>query len=150
MTAQRRTVGAVHVVPLKDGTNVHAIALPEADFAFFDTRTEQLESLEQILKLPILFRVSVHKSAWSKGRWLKVGKVDVPAVLLEPIETFIQDPIQPESFEIYRGGNIRPATKAECVGLERCAVWEPEHVEDRLCDHYQGRPNIWVELMKLK
>ncbi|NHQ86170.1 hypothetical protein HA050_08575 [Iodobacter sp. HSC-16F04] len=138
------------MIPLEDGTTVHAIALPEADFAFFDTRAEQLENIKKIFECPILFRVAVHKSAWSQGRWLKVGKVEVPAQLMEPVATFIQDPIKPENFQIYLSGNFRPATKTECVGLSRCAVWEPSHVEDRLRDHYQGRPNIWIEQMRLK
>lgn len=36
-----------------------------------------------------------------------------------------------------------PATRAQCAGLERTAVWDPEHLEDRLRDHRAGRPNRW-------
>ena len=42
------------------------------------------------------------------------------------------------------------ATRAECVGLERSAVWDPEHVEDRLRDHRAGRPNKWAETLAMK
>ena len=42
----------------------------------------------------------------------------------------------------------RLAIAEECVGLERAAVWEPEHVEDRLRDHFAGRSNRWVESLK--
>jgi hypothetical protein len=42
-----------------------------------------------------------------------------------------------------------PATLAECSGLERAAVWDPEHVVDRLRDHAAGRPNQWVESLKI-
>jgi hypothetical protein len=37
-----------------------------------------------------------------------------------------------------------------CVGLERAAVWDPEHVEDRLRDHRAGVPNKWVESLALR
>jgi hypothetical protein len=42
------------------------------------------------------------------------------------------------------------ATRAQCAGLERSAVWDPEHVEDRLRDHRAGRPNKWAESLALK
>jgi len=54
------------------------------------------------------------------------------------------------AFQIYLAGHIRQASRAECEGLERCAVWEPEHVEDRLRDHFAGKPNVWVESLRLK
>lgn len=38
----------------------------------------------------------------------------------------------------------------EVEGLERLAVWDPEHVEDRIRDHYNGVQNIWVESLRLK
>jgi hypothetical protein len=42
------------------------------------------------------------------------------------------------------------ATRAACEGLERSAVWDPEHVEDRLRDHRAGRTNKWVESLAVK
>ena len=43
----------------------------------------------------------------------------------------------------------RTASLAECEALESAAVWEPDHVEDRLRDHYAGRPNRWVESLRI-
>jgi hypothetical protein len=150
MKHQRRIVGAVHSVPLEDGTYIYAVALPEADFAFMDTRSTQLSNVSEVFSYPILFRVAVHKSAWKTGRWPKVGKVEISESVLAPQPTFIHDPLRPDKFEIYLAGEIRPATKAECDGLECCSVWEPEHVEDRLRDHYEGKTNKWVELLHLR
>jgi hypothetical protein len=150
MKRQRRTVGALLSVPLGDGTNCYALTLPKADFAFFDLRSGSAEESTHILSRPILFRVAVHKSAWATGRWPKISKVEVPRDLLEPQPTFMQDAIHPERFSIYLAGHIRQASRAECEGLERCAVWEPEHVEDRLRDHFEGKPNVWVESLRLK
>lgn len=42
------------------------------------------------------------------------------------------------------------ATRAQCAGLERSAVWDAEHVEDRLRDRRAGRLNKWAESLALK
>lgn len=150
MKKQQRTVGAILTVPLGDGTTCYAITLSEADFAFFDVRTNEASPPPTLITSPVLFRVAVHKSAWASGRWLKVGKVEPPAHLKSPQPTFMQDALDPKQFQIYVGGSIRPASRAECEGLERTAVWDPEHVESRLRDHYAGVPNKWVESLRIK
>ena len=150
MTKQQRSVGAVHAVPLSDGTTCFALTLPEADFAFFDSRAKEALPPMELLAKPILFRVAVHKSAWVTGRWPKVSKIGVPSHLLAPQPKFIQDALHPDRIEIYLGGNVRPASRAECEGLERAAVWEPGHVEDRLRDHYAGVANPWLESLRLR
>jgi hypothetical protein len=144
MTRQQRMVGAVLAVPLGDGTNTFALTLPEADFAFFDARTTESTAPVDLLLKPVLFRVAVHKSAWSTARWPRVSKVVVPAELETPQPRFIQDALHPERFEIYLAGAIRPASRAECEGLEPAAVWEPEHVEERLRSHYAGTKSAWA------
>ena len=58
--------------------------------------------------------------------------------------------MRPEKFSIYEDGKIRSASKEECLGLERAAVWEPSHVEERIVDYYAGRKNQWLESLKLK
>jgi hypothetical protein len=147
---QQRTMGAILRVPLNDGWHTYAQTLHEADFAFFDARTRDALAIEEIIQRPILFREAVHKSAYSTGRWPKVGKSPLKPELALPVPKFIQDGLCPDKFEIYLGGVIRPATKEECVGLSRCSVWEADHIEDRLNDHYAGVPNKWVELERLK
>jgi hypothetical protein len=136
------------MVPLGKRWHAYAWTLPEADFAFFDLRASSDVPVEEVVRHSIAFRVAVHKSAWTDGRWVRVGKVDPPAELLAPVPTFIRDPLNGQ-LSIYRLGDIRRATRAECVGLERCAVWDPEHVEDRLRDHFAGRPNKWVQSLAL-
>ena len=89
--------------------------------------------------------------AVTSGRWIIVGNVPLDDTLLNPLLFFVQDIMRKDRFSIYeKGGKIRPATKEECVGLERAAVWEPSHVEDRLRDNYAGHKNKWVESLKIK
>lgn len=148
--AQRRNVGVVLKIPLDGNVACFALTLPEADFAFFGPEAAQDAPTSKLFSHAVLFRVAVHKSAWSLGRWSKVGKVEVPVSLLTPVPTFIQDALDPSMFQLYIGGNIRPAKRSECEGLECCAVWEPEHAEQRLRDHLAGVPNVWVEQLRIK
>lgn len=147
---QRRTVGSIVQVALGDGTYCYAQTLEEPEFAFFDVRHRLLPQAREIVAKPLLFRLWVMNHAVTGGRWLNVGKAPVTDDLARPVPRFKQDALDPSRFEIYLNGNSRPATVQECVGLERAAVWDPEHVEDRLRDHYAGRPNRWVESLRLK
>ena len=65
---------------------------------------------------------------------------------------FIQDSLNPSKFESYNPntGEITPSTKEECIGLERAAVWEAEHVESRITDFFNSRENVWVKQLELK
>jgi len=88
--------------------------------------------------------------AVTRGRWKIVGHIPLEEALVVPRPHFIQDALKPESFSIYERGAIRPATKEECIGLEREAVWDPTHAEDRVRDHYLGRKNKWLESLKIR
>lgn len=59
------------------------------------------------------------------------------------------DPLDRSVITLYQGGKETPATKTEAKGLERAAVWDPEHIQDRLRDHYMGRLNKWVKLLRI-
>lgn len=147
---QRYSIGGILKVPLGDGWHTYGQMIGDAQVAFFDARTKTDLPADEIVKRPVLFRLAVDKYAVSKFVWLRIGKADVPDVLKIHEPQFIQDALNPECFRIYCGGVIRPATRAECEGLERCAVWSPEQVVDRINDHYKGIPNKWVESLRLK
>ena len=148
---QNRIVGDIARINLGDEFHVYARVLEEALFAFYDGRFSEELPVDRIIALPILFQIPVMDHAIKRGRWVIVGNAMLEEVLLNPPPQFMQDALQKDRFSIYeKGGKIRPATKEECVGLERAAVWEPTHVEDRLRDYYAGRKNKWVESLKIK
>jgi hypothetical protein len=144
MPTYRRVVGSVHAVPVQNAY-IFCVTLPEADFAFFDCLLPLPEMPTDLLKRQQLFRVAVHKSAYNKGRWPRVDAVSVPPELLKPVPTFMRDAMKPQEYSIYLAGEIRSTSREECTGLEQSAVWDPEHVESRLSDHYAGTPNVWVK-----
>ena len=142
--SNKRTIGDVVKISLGDRTHTYARVLSDASFAVYDARETKELPLEEIIQRPVLFFVAVMDHAVKKGRWPVVGHSPVQDRLLPP-PRFIQDPLDRDSFSIYENGRIRRATRQECIGMERAAVWEPEHVEDRLRDHYAGRKNKIIE-----
>jgi len=146
--APKRVVGDIVKIPLGDGWHSYARVLPEASYAFYDSRVNGDDPVEEIIARPILFFAAVMGYAIKKSRWPIVGHVPSEDQLKAP-PRFIQDALNKDRFEVYEDGKIRPSTRAECAGLECAAVWDPEHVEDRLRDHYAGRKNKWVESLKV-
>lgn len=94
-----------------------------------------------------MFTVWVTNDAVTSGRWPVIGNVSLSPELEVAPKFFKQDPIS-KTFSIYHQGQETSASLAECGNLERAAVWEPSHIEDRLRDHYLGIPNQWVESLK--
>jgi Immunity protein 26 len=150
--SKRIVAGDVIKIPLGDGDGTHTYArvFPGASYGFYDWLATEELPIEQVIRLPILFFAAVMDSAVNEGRWPIVGHVPLDDRIVPPPK-FIQDPLNSNSFSIYlNSGEIIQATREECLGLERSAVWYPEHMEDRLRDQYAGRENKWVELLKMR
>jgi hypothetical protein len=141
-------LGAVIEIDLENGHFAYGRILGGADYGIYDLYTPQrITDIEQIIQRPIIFIVAVYNYAINSRRWVKIGKAPLSPSLQELPFKFIQDALHPDRFELYNpiSGAITPALKEECKGLERCAVWSPEHVEERIHDHHVGRPNKWLK-----
>lgn len=144
---QRITLGSVLEINIENKYYTYAQILHEV-CVFFDYRSkEKISDFSILQEVPILFFLGVYNDVITKGIWPKVGKMPIRNDCKVVPNMFIQDSMHPDRFEIYitETGEIVPATKEECIGLERCAVWDSNHVEDRIRDHYLGVPCIWVE-----
>jgi Immunity protein 26 len=146
----KRRVGDVVEIDLGDGFHAYARILNEASFAVYDCRCDTELPLAEILKRPVLFRLAVMDWAVKKGRWKVIGGSPLEGCFSILPPKFIQDPIDKDRFSIYEHGLIRPASREECAGIERTAVWDPSHVEDRIRDHFAGRSNKWVESLSIR
>jgi hypothetical protein len=153
---QRRGEGAVIEIPLGDGRRAFGRLLYEPLIEFFDLEVPDTDSIdiERIVRAPVAFTIYAMNSAVATGRWREVGRspltdaerVSVPRfckrdALTGELSIYWEDPLSEEAHEIR-------ATREECEALEPAAVWSAEHVEDRLRDHLDGRPNKWLELMR--
>src|SRR5688500_7114457 len=151
---QKWTKGAVVSISLGNGYSGFGQMLDEPEYAFFDLRHKPNATLptpEQVVAERVLFRVWVMRRAHSKGRWLKTGIAPIVSELAKKVLLFNQDPLKPDSFLLsYDGVSGTPCTANECKQFERATVWDPEHVEDRLRDYFAGRPNKWVESLRVR
>ena len=148
---QRLQPGAVVKIPLGD-CHAYGRLLINPYVAVYDSATrEDISELESIVAKPVLFTVAVYNHSVTKSRWPIVGKLPFDEETAELPLWFMQDAFAPTRCSLIDArGNVTPATIEQCIGLERCAVWEPEHVEERIRDHYAGRPNLHLESIKLK
>lgn len=154
MGKQRITEGSILEIKIENRYYVYAQILTKGlGYAFFDFKsTQRLMDFTVLKDAKILFILMVYSDVITQGRWLKVGKLPIRESLVVQPMKFIQDSLSPEKFELYNpnNGEIIPATKQEVLGLECAAVWEAEHVESRISDYYEARPNIWVEKLRIK
>jgi Immunity protein 26 len=141
--------GAFIRIPLADRSYGYGRLLEFPYAAFYDLRTiDQISDLDEISAKPIIFILAVHKSIIET--WEIIGQRPLEESMGQSFERFMQSPSDRSDCKIVdRAGNERPASPADCVGLERVAVWEPNHIEDRLLDTFMNRPNKWAESMKV-
>ena len=80
-----------------------------------------------------------------------IGDVELPESYLRPVKFYRQDGLHPERLSIrWSDGTEIPTDLAGIEGLEKHAFWGPEHVEDRIMDHFAGRPNKWLKGLALR
>lgn len=141
--------GDIVKIDLGDDSFCFGRVLEEPHIAFYDLKAIVAPDIQTIVALPILFIVWVMNNAVTSGRWPIIGNLPLDSELEGSPKFFKQDPIN-KTFSIYHRGQETSATLAECEKLERAAVWDPSHIEDRLHDYYSGVQNQWVESLKAK
>ena len=135
-------------IPLDGGYHAYGQMLDAPEYAFFDCRGQSAVPIDQVVSSPVLFRLWVMAYAHKRGRWSKIGVAQVPKVLVQPVQRFNQDALTGKIRLTYDGCDGPEATIDECEGVECAAVWDPEHVEDRLRDHYLGVRNRWADSLR--
>lgn len=115
--------------------------------AFFDFRSKnELEDVEEILRHRIAFRVPVAPDAAASGGWRLLGIAQLRGQLAERA-CYRHRPVGSQEAYLYKAGVSSPASPEELEGLEDLSTWFSTHVEERLEDHFAGRPNRHVEMM---
>lgn len=144
----KRIPGDIVQVDLGNGESGYGHIL-ENTIAFYDVKIPPDRPVAEIVAHPILFNVWVMDYAVTRGVWPVIGHAALDAKLLEE-PLFYKKDIISKQLTIYRDstGEETPATISACENLECAAVWDPEHIVDRLVDHFAGRPNQWVESLR--
>lgn len=151
MGKQRLKAGSLVRVDLADGHVAFGRVLEHSEIGFYDYFIQMGEppNPPDIYAAGIAFILTVMDKAVKSGRWQIIDERPLELDLQKPRDYFVMDGLSGK-YSIYRSsdGNVRAATSAECEGLERASVWQPEHIEERLRDHFVGRKNLWAEKLK--
>lgn len=151
----RRSEGSIVRIPIDDSGFGIGLVLREPLIAFYDHKYEfgDLFEVNEIIRMPIAFIIMVMNYAITDGIWPVIAKTKVPDILKYPPRFCKYDKLIskyyiyheiPQLAPIYE----RPASREECRSLEVAAVWEPEHVEERLRDKFEGRENVWLQELR--
>ncbi|GIH05499.1 hypothetical protein Rhe02_35660 [Rhizocola hellebori] len=148
--AVRFVSGGVLRVPLPGEEVAYAVMLATFPYVAFYGEDDGLVDHKPPSGRP-LFVVAVQKNAYSGGGWgpvlFRLGERDLPQIP----SFYRQNVMRADDCEIVEASGVtRKASPAECIGLERSAVWAAVHIERRIQDHYANRPNAFLESMRLK
>jgi hypothetical protein len=140
--------GDVVSVKLANGKFSFGRVLKNPLMAFYDLVSDVPTDAAVVIESPVAFKTWVVNKAMRSGRWPVIGHYPLSDELLKPVTFAKRDPIS-KAISTYVDGKETRASIDECKGLESAAVWSAEHVEDRLQDYFEGRPNKWVESMRI-
>jgi hypothetical protein len=147
--AVRFVSGGVLKVPLPGEEVAYAVMLAALPYVAFYGQDDGLVEHKSPSGRP-LFVVATQKNAYSGGGWgpvlFRLEERDLPQIP----SFYRQNMMRADDCEIIdASGATRKAGPAECIVLERSAVWAAVHAERRIQDHYAKRPNALLESMRL-
>ena len=121
-------------------------------WAFYAFRCREGALPEEVLRKPVLFKVwASERKGLESGTWEILGNLPLTEEERKPVPFFKQDILDPTHIAIYMSDSPGldsekeeiPATWEEIQGLEDMGVWYTPYIEDRLRDHFAGRPCKW-------
>ncbi|MEU8388141.1 Imm26 family immunity protein [Micromonospora sp. NPDC048842] len=147
-------------IDLGDGRWAYGRQLWSINAEFYDhvDATGQAADLLELVAKPVAFTTWVTDRCLQRnGRWVLLETVPLLKRERQRLDVKFRQDMFSGALSIASRSHPpsvyfseRPATVEDCEGLEREAIWSPEHIEDRLRDHFDDRPNMWVESLRPK
>ena len=147
MRAKRAKVGDIIEIHVHKEYYCYAQKLQHGETVFFDYKSEYpLNDYSVLDSCKPLFFVAIYDYILKKGIWHIVANHPVRDTFKDIRMYYIYHKFE-NTYELYNSetGDITPASREMCRGLECCAVWGDNHVEDRIYDYYAGHPCIWMK-----
>lgn len=136
-------LGDLYSVELPNGKFGFCRVIEEDYLQFFAYKSDQAQFDDSLIN-EVAFSVPLYNSNYKDSRLTFLKNIPFTnASESLPPKTYMYDPVF-EKYSIYQNGQIIPASKSDCEGLEPASVWELDHVIDRLL----GKTD-WVGVMKL-
>jgi Immunity protein 26 len=137
----RRTIGQIFQIPLGDGTFSYGQVISSSENVFFDYRDRgDILYMSEIVSSNKLFVICVDDYVLRKGVWKVLGKFTVKDVLI-PDQAFYWDNFNKRYLILRDGVGHFFASFEDVKNLECLSSWGHVSVEQRLRDHFAGRPN---------
>ncbi|UHA74903.1 Imm26 family immunity protein [Paenibacillus sp. 481] len=127
---KRIKLGDVYAIPLSDGMFSFGRRFKDASIAIYSHVSSSIEDVPQ--DEDYQFIVGVYDDVLKSGQWPVIE--NRPFGNEEeawPPPAYVIDKLT-GGYSIYYKGEMRKASKQECDGLEIAAVWEAEHIIDRI------------------
>lgn len=131
MARIRVRLGDVFQIPLPNGKYAYGRVYDDASVGIYSSITE--EPLQPpIGSRTFLFIVGLYSDILESGHWKIVGHdAFAPDESPWPPPYFVRDMISGE-YQIYHKGLFSPAQHGEIKGLEEAAVYDSDHIIDRI------------------
>ena len=146
---QRCIEGAILEIPINNGEYyVYAQILKLEQIAVFDFRSKSpLTELNILNTCNIICVLTIYRDIITSGIWLIKGNLPIQDSLASPPNQYIYN-WENNQFQLYHvlSGEITMCTRKDVIGLELCAVWDSNNVEDRIIAYYNNTKNIWSDM----
>ena len=143
----REKIGMVFRVNLHEGTYGYGQIATEIKYIFFDhmDKEGQRTPVEEILQKPMAFYATVDRYILREGLWeiLGIWPVKPDHQVFPP--SFLYNPFKKIYYK-YKPGTVEEISCSleETYGCERLSSRGHGSIEQRLRDHFAGRPNYYV------
>jgi len=133
--------GAYFAIPLSSGYGF-ARVISQGLIGVYDLRIDHLVDPARLDEAPVLFFCLVHGEMLVTGDWPVIGVAPLEARFNEPIKFagFSRTPGRAAISVVNRREYIPVAEEAELAGLEWARSYQRHMVEQRIENHFAGRP----------
>ncbi len=140
--------GDIFKLPLSDGKVGYAQWLHDGTARFFLAAHDNESAIQEILDLPVAFRVVVYKDTPNRYGWTKLGNASIPIDCMQP-QRYAKRGMITGQLSVYFEGKETPAKAEELIGLETAAVWAHPHIVERLEAQINRRESVFLKSIKV-
>ncbi len=136
--------GNVVEIPLENGKYAYGVVVNFPLIAFSNLYFDKPQVNFSGVFDDFAFKLWVMKNAIGKRHWHVVGNIEIS--IESPV--FYKVDMISKCFSHYHESLETESSLEQCIGLECAAVWEAEHIEERLLAKSVGKESIWEESLR--
>ncbi|RAJ77246.1 immunity protein 26 of polymorphic toxin system [Chitinophaga dinghuensis] len=145
-------IGEVFRIPVEGKVHAYARVIRKLIFDVYAFFTEEEINIANLLERPVAFTIGLHVDVFKKSDWEVIGCVSLSEEETRRKIVFFRQGVLNlnDCWLVDLEGRETKVGPQDCIGVERLAVWDYEHVEERLRNLYMNKKDLMVEHMKVK